>query len=94
MPNSLMWWLILFCLGIAIGAVAILGAEAFLLLFVVKRLSRKSDQSDRRTDHLDHNQSLDFAYNKQVFWISVSSLFVSQESNWLLSFIPKWRVYI
>lgn len=65
-----MWWLILFCLGIAIGAVAILGAEAFLLLFVVKRLSRKSDQSDRKTDHLDHNQSLDFAYNKQgVVWV-------------------------
>ncbi|XP_024026925.1 uncharacterized protein LOC21387793 isoform X2 [Morus notabilis] len=69
-----MWWLILFGLGIAVGAVAILGAEAFLLFVVVKRLSRKTEQSDRKIEHLDHNQSLDYSHNKQgVVWVLESN---------------------
>ncbi|PON96811.1 hypothetical protein TorRG33x02_075150 [Trema orientale] len=62
-----------FGLGIVVGALVILAIEAFLVLVVVNRLSRKINAPDQPV-HLDPNQSIDFSYNKQgVVWVLESS---------------------
>ncbi|KAL5747019.1 hypothetical protein ACOSQ2_024316 [Xanthoceras sorbifolium] len=66
--------MLLFLIGLFLGAIAVVGLEAAVLLYVFKRLIRKTKSStasslDSNTP-LDPQQSLDFATNKKgVVWV-------------------------
>ncbi|XP_030493377.2 uncharacterized protein LOC115709417 [Cannabis sativa] len=65
--------MIWFCLGIVVGALVILAVEAYIVLLVLNRLSRKIKPKDQPVQ-LDPNQSLDFSNNKQgVVWVLESN---------------------
>ncbi len=59
-----------FVLGLAIGALTILGAEAVGVYVIINRLNHKNRQKEAQIasqpQDLDPHQSLDFASNKQV----------------------------
>ncbi|KAJ4713962.1 testis-expressed sequence 2 protein-like [Melia azedarach] len=67
--------MILFLVGLILGAIAVLAAEAAALLYVINRLNKKtkataSSLAAESTEVLDPQQSLDFAYNKKGFvWV-------------------------
>ncbi|EEF36785.1 uncharacterized protein LOC8286476 [Ricinus communis] len=70
----MMRWLLVFGGGFFVGSVAIVALEALLLYFFLKRLNHKIRQEDGAADsslqHLDSQQSLDFAFDKKgVVWI-------------------------
>ncbi|GMY12754.1 hypothetical protein FCV25MIE_07993 [Fagus crenata] len=63
-----------FVLGLAIGALTILGAEAVGVYVIINRLNHKNRQKEAQIasqpQDLDPHQSLDFASNKQgVVWV-------------------------
>ncbi|XP_031247287.1 testis-expressed protein 2-like [Pistacia vera] len=64
--------MLLFFIGLILGAISILGLEAAAVFYLINRLTEKAraKSSKQSAQVLDSQQSLDFAYNKQGFvWV-------------------------